>query len=65
MNDPMGKAYLENQRVGHDYIEFVNWPANYDRLKIAALKYHWHSLLIKYGRMMRLGEEVVKLLEEG
>ena len=63
MNDPMGRAYLKNQRVGHDYIEFTNWPKNYNNFNLALVKYEWWILKQKYLKMMRLGDEVIKLLE--
>ena len=64
MNDPMGRAYLENQRVGHDYIEFTNWPENYNNSNLALAKYEWYHLRRKYFKMMKLGEEVIKFLEK-
>ena len=64
MNDPLGRAYLENQRVGHDYIEFSNWPTSYNNFNLALAKYEWWLLRHKYLKMMRLGEEVIKLLEK-
>ena len=63
MNDPMGKAYLENQKIGRDIITFENWPENYNNFNLAVVKYEWWLLRHKYLKMMRLGEEVIKLLE--
>ena len=62
--DAMGRAWLENKAAGSDSIEFSNWPTNYDNLKMAALKYRWRSLQLKYTKMIKLGEEVIKLLEK-
>ena len=64
MNDPLGRAYLENQAIGHDYIEFTNWPTSYNNFNLGIAKYEWYHLRRKYFKMMSLGEEVVKLLDE-
>ena len=60
MDDPLGRAYLENQAIGHDYIEFENWPENYNYFNLALVKSEWRILQIKYLKMMKLGEEVIK-----
>jgi len=64
MDDPMGRAYLENQAIGHDYIEFKNWPISYDNFNLELVKTEWRSLQLKYIKMMKLGDEVIKLLEK-
>ena len=64
MNDPLGRAYLENQRIGRDTITFKNWPASYDNFNLALAKTEWRSLRLKYFKLMKLGDEVIKLLEE-
>ena len=64
MDDPIGIAWLENQRIGHDYIEFKNWPASHDNLNLALVKTEWRSLQLKYFKLMRLGEKVVKILKK-
>ena len=64
MNDPMGKAYLKNQRVGRNIITFENWPENYNNFNLAVVKYEWWILRHKYFKMMKLGEEVVKILDK-
>jgi len=64
MNDPLGRAYLENQAIGHGYIEFSNWPTSYDNFNLALVKTEWRGLRLKYFKLMKLGDEVIKLLEE-
>ena len=64
MDDLIGRGYLENQKIGHDYIEFENWPKNYTNFNLAVAKHEWLLLRRKYLKMMRLGEEVLKLLEK-
>ena len=61
--DPMGKAWLKNQTIGHQYIEFKNWPKSYNYVNLALLETEWLVLKRKYKKMMKLGKEVVKLLE--
>ena len=60
MDDPLGRAYLENQAIGHDYIEFENWPENYNYFNLALAKSEWLKLRRSYLKMMKLGEEVIK-----
>ena len=57
------RAWLENQRIGHDYIEFTNWPTSYNNFNLALVKEEWRVLKQKYHKMMRLGEEVIKILK--
>ena len=64
MADPMGRAWLENQAIGHHYIEFKNWPTSYDNFNLAIVKYEWWILKQKYHKMIKLGEEVVKILNK-
>ena len=64
MTDPLGRALFENQAIGHDCIEFVNWPENFNHIHLALAKYEWWLLRNKYFKMMKLGEEVIKLLEK-
>jgi len=63
MDDLIGRGYLENQTIGRDYIEFKNWPKN-TNFNLAVAKHEWLLLRRKYLKMMKLGEEVVKLLEK-
>ena len=60
----MGKGYLKNQEIGRQYIVFENWPISYNNFNLALVKSEWRSLRLKYNKMMKLGEEVVKLLEK-
>ena len=60
----MGRAYLENQRIGRNIIVFENWPTSYDNFNLALVKTEWRGLQLKYFKLMKLGDEVIKLLEE-
>ena len=64
MTDQLGREWLEIQTIGRDYIEFKNWPKNYNHFNLALAKWEWRILRRKYLKMMKLGEEVVKLLEK-
>jgi len=61
MDDLLGRAWIENQAIGHDFIEFKNWPKSYNNFNLALAKHEWYHLRRKYFKMMRLGE---KLLEK-
>ena len=62
--DPIGRAWIENQAIGNHYIEFANWPKDYNNFLLARTKYEYWILRSKYHKMMKLGKEVVKLLEK-
>ena len=64
MTDPLGREYLENHRIGRDYIVLKHWPDDhYPWIKLARAKTEYRKLRLAYSKLIKMGEQAVARLE--